>query len=151
MAWLRQAPLLTTINAILCKLQVACIKEHCLAKKKFGSAPFTVLSLDKSGLISSADIQRILDSNDGAATICVREDAGAEKRGGYFFHLKYHTEEGRVEIFTFERHPVVKLTLSDTVRFINHAAGRKFDEELLSLCQNEINFRADEVQPETDT
>lgn len=79
--------------------------------------------------------------NTNCITLCVRSEEGHSQRGGYFFCILKNFDTFSLE--TIEGIFVDSFSIDMLVRFINHASGRLFDSEMLSYCQNTINFRVD--------
>ncbi len=71
----------------------------------------------------------------------LRREGGAAKRGGFFFHLA--SVDAGVEFRDFGGEHIITLPTTEAVRLINHACGRIFDEEMLTLCQRAVNLRQD--------
>ena len=88
-------------------------------------------------------IQQLADcfTSTNGITLCVRSEEGHSQRGGYFFCILKTIDRFNLE--TFEGVFVDSFSIDTLVRFINHASGRLFDYEMLSYCQNTINFRVD--------
>jgi hypothetical protein len=85
--------------------------------------------------------KHIKDKINKGVSICLISEKGEEDRGGYFFHFK-KTKEGIV-FTSFDR--TTEFTLRDenaAIKLINHASGRKYDEEMWALSQK-INLRTD--------
>jgi hypothetical protein len=113
-----------------------------VAIRTFGSVPFPPLRVvDQEQPIEVAWLLLKLKEWGGAASILIRSEQGAERRGGYFFHVSQ--ESDGIQFADFEGETVVQLPLADAVRLINHASGRAFDEEMLLLCQRTVNLRQD--------
>ena len=113
-----------------------------MAFKKFGPVPYPPLSVaDRDEPIDAAWLASKLDAAPGGLSLLLRSGAGANQRGGFFFHMT--SSANGVWFHDFSRIQLVSLPLDNAVRLINHAAGREFDEEMLILCQKTINLRQD--------
>lgn len=80
-------------------------------------------------------------TNTNCITLCVRSEEGHSQRGGYFFCISKDADRFNLE--TIEGVFVDSFSIDRLLKFINHASGRLFDGEMLSYCQNTINFRVD--------
>lgn len=103
---------------------------------------FKIEKVDTASPLSESQLSRLLEGKVGI-TLLVRSADGEKKRGGYFFCIAKNDNEG----FSLETMEQVRIdaifTLGELTRFVNHAAGLKFDEEMLQHCQSHINFRTD--------
>ncbi|MFT4912690.1 MAG: hypothetical protein ACI9YM_001269 [Brevundimonas sp.] len=113
-----------------------------MAFATFGPVPFPPLQLIDRDLPIDGNWLTELLAERQQASFLVRSAAGNVKRGGYFFHVR-KTPDG-VQFVEFAGVAVVTLTISDAVNLINHASGRKFNSEMLLLCQQAINLRQDD-------
>lgn len=78
---------------------------------------------------------------EAGVSFCLREAQGHEKRGGYFFHIK-SSDQG-FTFRTFDRQIVCSFpTGAECAAFINHVAGRLYDEEMWQIAQK-VNLRTD--------
>ena len=82
--------------------------------------------------------------HDTEIMLCVRSATGHPHRGGYFFCIKYNNVTNQYELETVEGIRVANFTENNIVIFINHVAGLQFNNDMLSFCQNNINFRRDD-------
>jgi hypothetical protein len=82
-----------------------------------------------------------LDAAQGGLSLLLRSGAGANQRGGFFFHISL--SENGVSFHDFSGIRLVSLPLSEAVKLINHAAGREYNDDMLILCQRTINLRQD--------
>ena len=104
---------------------------------------FKLAKVDTAIPLSENCLSRLLYDKAGI-TLLVRAADGEKKRGGYFFCIM-KKEDGQFALETMEQERVDAIfTLRELTRFINHAAGLKFDEQMLQYCQRHINFRSDE-------
>ncbi len=117
-----------------------------MAKNVIGSSPFVVQTIDTDGPLVESQITKALGTKRGMS-LCVRTATGPHKRGGYFFHIRRSTSNC-VTVLDFENTEVVELTFAELVRFVNHASGREFDEDMFQLCQTVINYRQDQKDDE---
>lgn len=115
-----------------------------MPKNVLGETPFPLRVIDTDSPLSLEQILGLFHG-ENAATILVRSEHGPAKRGGYFFHTE--RSENLFQIFDFERNPIAKLSGDRLTRFINHASGRRFDDEMLLFCQSVVNFKLDETDP----
>lgn len=100
--------------------------------------PLVIIDSDKP-----ISIEQLADcfANRNCITLCMRSEEGHSQRGGYFFCISKNI--GRFSLETIEGVFVDSFFIDTLVKFINHASGRLFDNEMLSYCQNTINFRVD--------
>jgi len=104
--------------------------------------PFPPITfIDTNDPITASQLQSVLDTRGGKASICVRSSTGDEKRGGYFFHFAIHKQE--VSVHLFDGTEKVRLTFSQAVDLVNHCTGVVFSEAMLQLFQRDLNFRED--------
>ena len=103
---------------------------------------YNVITIDTDEPVSQAQLMEILNHQNGV-TLCVRSGHGHPKRGGHFFCITY-AENGEIILETMEQVYVDNFSVPDCIRFINHACGLRFDEEMQLYCQNSIHFRDDE-------
>ena len=74
-------------------------------------------------------------------SLCITSSEGEANRGGYFFHFRHGTEG--FTFSTFDREDVLTfVTGEESVEFMNHVSGRKYDENMWSKCQS-VNLRSD--------
>ena len=102
---------------------------------------YPIKTIDTDEVIKSTQLTSLF-ANDEGITLCVRSEKGHENRGGYYFCILKQSEESYL-LETIEGVEIDTFDLSTLVAFINHASGKKFNEELLDYCQNSINFRND--------
>jgi hypothetical protein len=117
-----------------------------VAKNVIGSSPFVVQTIDTDEPLVESQIKKALGTKRGVS-LCVRAAKGPHKRGGYFFHIRRSTNNS-VTILDFENRDVVELTFEELARFVNHASGREFDDDMFQLCQSVINYRQDQKDNE---
>ena len=103
---------------------------------------YPIQTLDTDSPITPDQIRGLWNASP-AVTLCVRSATGHKDRGGSFFCLRRQPDADAVSLETMEGIAVDSFSLEDLTRFINHAAGLKFDPEMLAYCQNSVNFRAD--------
>jgi len=104
--------------------------------------PFPPITfIDTNDQITASQLQSVLDTRGGKASICVRSGTGDKRRGGYFFHFAIH--EQVVSVHLFDGSEKVRLTLSQAVDLVNHCTGLVFSEAMLQLFQRNLNFRED--------
>lgn len=103
---------------------------------------YSVMTINTDAPISREQLIGILDHQNGV-TLCVRSQSGHENRGGYFFCISYNKDQ-EIILETMEQVYVDTFSVPDFIRFINHACGLQFDQEMRLYCQNSINFRNDE-------
>lgn len=103
---------------------------------------YPIKVIDTNSPISLEQLNNAFDGLD-AITLCVRSKNGHPNRGGHFFCIRnsQHSEEMHLE--TIEGDDIDMFTPEQLIRFINHASGLLFDREMLTYCQNSINFRTD--------
>lgn len=73
-------------------------------------------------------------------SLCILRPGEPPDRGGYFFHVRVVGPD--VKFSTFDRADVLTLSEGAAVRFMNHVAGRRYDEEMWRLAQK-VNLRTD--------
>lgn len=113
-----------------------------MAFKKFGPVPYPPLSVvDRDEPIDEPWLTGQLDAMQGGLSLLLRSGAGANQRGGFFFHLSL--SENGVSFHDFSGIQLVSLPLAEATKLINHASGRAYDEGMLILCQRTINLRQD--------
>ena len=113
-----------------------------MAIKTFGPVPFPPLRVeDIDSPIDSLWLNGKLKEWDAKASLLLRTEKGAEKRGGFFFHLA--EGDNVISFHDFEGKIIIGLDMAKAVRLMNHVSGRRFDEEMLTLCQRQINLRQD--------
>lgn len=111
-------------------------------RDSYDGVPFPPLTfIDTNDPITASQLQTVLDTRAGQASICVRSGAGDKKRGGYFFHFSVHQQE--VSVHLFDGSEKVRLPLSQAVELVNHCTGAVFSEAILQLFQRNLNFRED--------
>ncbi len=103
---------------------------------------YRVMTIDTDNPISQEQLMDILNRHNGV-TLCVRSRLGHPNRGGHFFCISFN-ENREVVLETMEQVYVDTFSVPDCIRFINHACGLRFDQEMQLYCQNSINFRDDE-------
>ena len=103
---------------------------------------FRVTKVDTGTPLSECQLSQLLEGKSGIVLL-MRSAKGESKRGGYFFCIATK-DDGTFALETMEQIHVADFTIGDLTRFINHASGLRFDEEMLQYCQNSINFRTDE-------
>ena len=103
---------------------------------------YPIKVIDTNSPITLEQLNNAFDGLD-AITLCVRSEDGHPNRGGHFFCIRnnLHTEEMRLE--TIEGEYVDTFAPEQMSRLINHVSGLLFDREILTYCQNSINFRTD--------
>ena len=116
-----------------------------MPRKVLHTPPFPVLIVDRDEPFDEAGLFALLVHNEGR-TLCVRSAAGHPNRGGYFFHVLPGPEANW--LYDFEGRKVRLFDAPTLVRFMNHVCGRRFDSEMLALCQSEINLMQDETEEE---
>lgn len=103
---------------------------------------YPIKVIDTDSPISQEQLNNAFgDSN--AITLCVRSENGHPNRGGYFFCICKEQQSEEIHLETIEGDDIDMLALEQLIRFINHASGLLFDREMLTYCQNSINFRTD--------
>jgi hypothetical protein len=113
-----------------------------MAFQTFGPVPFApLIVLDRDAAVDAAMLQEHVNHR-GSASILIRTETGVPKRGGFFFHLTATVHGYRFH--DFGGTPIVTQPVQESVRLINHATGRTFDREMLTLCQRVINMRQDD-------
>lgn len=104
---------------------------------------FNIEKLDLASPLTEDYLSRLLHGKCGV-TLLVRSADGEKRRGGYFFCI-VPKEDGKFTLETMAQEQVdYDFTLNELTRFVNHASGLRFDDAMLRLCQNHINFRTDE-------
>lgn len=103
---------------------------------------YNIITIDTDKSISQEQLMEILNRQNGV-TLCVRSRLGHPKRGGHFFCLFYN-ENQEIILETMEQVYVDTFSVPDCIRFINHACGLQFDQDMQLYCQNSLNFRDDE-------
>jgi len=102
--------------------------------------PLRIIESDKE--ISWESLYKnIKDKIDKGVSICIVSEKGEEDRGGYFFHFK-RIKDG-IAFTNFDKS--IQFIVKDenqALKLINHASGRKYDEEMWELCQK-VNLRTD--------
>lgn len=103
---------------------------------------YPIKVIDTNSPITLEQLNNAFDGLD-AITLCVRSENGHPNRGGHFFCIRnnLYTEEMRLE--TIEGDYVDTFAPEQMTRLINHISGLLFDREILTYCQNSINFRTD--------
>lgn len=122
-----------------------------VAKKGFAGLPFPPLrEIDTDTPIDFTHIQAALGAaparpnGQEAASVVIRSKGGSAKRGGYFFHIARVSDSSQqFEVYDFEKRLIEVFDTATLIRFMNHCAGLRFDEDILKLCQTKINFRVD--------
>lgn len=103
---------------------------------------YDLKSIETDSEIHQSQILEALGKKQGV-TLCIRSKEGHKNRGGYFFSIEKSTGK-TFNLLTMESDIIVRnLDIETLTKLINHAAGLKFDENMLQYCQNEINFRTD--------
>jgi hypothetical protein len=115
-----------------------------MPRNVIGNAPYPVRTIDSDNPITFAQLADIVGTAEGAS-ICLRSATGHQNRGGYFFHFRPH--ENDFKLLDFVGHEVVRLSPEHLAKFINHASGRVFDEEMLIFSQSVVNLRQDQIAP----
>lgn len=103
---------------------------------------YPIKLLDTNSPISLEQLLNLFDELD-AITLCVRTENGHQNRGGYYFCIRKSQDADEMLLETIEGDAVTVLPQVQMLRFINHASGLAFDQEMLVYCQNSINFRVD--------
>ncbi len=103
---------------------------------------YSLMTIDTDKPIKQEKLIDILNRQNGV-TLCVRSHSGHPNRGGHFFCISYN-EKRNIVLETLEQVYVDTFSVPDCVRFINHACGLQYDQEMQLYCQNSINFRDDE-------
>ena len=104
---------------------------------------YPIRIIDTNSPILLEQLNHAFDGLD-AVTLCVRSENGHPNRGGHFFCIRkdrQHTEKMCLE--TMEGDDIDTFTAEQLIRFVNHVSGLLFDREMLTFCQNSINFRTD--------
>jgi len=116
-----------------------------MPKNVIGSAPFPpVVLIDTGEPITCQKLLSIINKRADGVTLCVRYESGAEKRGGYFFHVhRSSTNNDLWSLLTFEKKHIADVPSAFLCRLINHCTGQMFNEECFSFCTNVINLRSD--------
>lgn len=114
-----------------------------MAKHKSFPAPFgEPTQIDVDGLVSWGKIADLCRRRPGGFTIRVRTATGRPNRGGYLFHIR--ASDKRFLILDYRKRVMwTSPSRKQLLRFINHAAGRQFDEEMHLVCE-EINRKMGE-------
>ncbi len=113
-----------------------------MAFKKFGPVPYPPLSVvDRDEPVDEAWLAEQLVAAQGGVSLLLRSDDGANQRGGFFFHISL--SENSVSFHDFSGLQLVSLPLAEAAKLINHASGRAYNEDMLTLCQRTINLRQD--------
>ena len=113
-----------------------------MARNIIGSIPFALHIIDTDNEILQSEIENIF-STTPQVSICVRSQSGHTDRGGYYFHFEFNPDENTVNLYDITHTQIDTLPLETAVRFLNHASGRKYDEEMLRYCQSYVNFKQD--------
>lgn len=103
---------------------------------------YPIKVIDTDSPISLEQLNNAFDGLD-AITLIVRSEHGHPNRGGHFFCISNNHHTGEMCLETIEGDDVDIFDPEHIIRFINHAAGLLFDREMLTYCQNSINFRTD--------
>ena len=103
--------------------------------------PLLVLELD--GPVTWDWLEPLIrDRLEAGVSLCIVGSEGATNRGGYFFHLREEAEG--ITFSTFDRPNVLSFeTVEDSVAFINHVSGKRYDENMWVICQA-ANLKTDE-------
>lgn len=113
-----------------------------MAFRTFGPVPFPPLTItDRDDPIDADWLNLKIEELGGSASLLLRSTIGAAGRGGYFFHVARSGENFRFH--DFAKTPIIDLPPDQAVRLVNHASGRTYDPEMLTLCQRVINLRQD--------
>lgn len=102
---------------------------------------YPIKTLDTDNVIPSDQIASLLSTHH-QITLCVRSENGHPSRGGYYFCIS-EKSANTYDLETIEGVYVDTFSLDDLTTLINHASGKKFNQEMLDYCQNSINFRTD--------
>ena len=102
---------------------------------------YPIKTLDTDNVISSSQISSLL-SDCHQITLCVRSEHGHPNRGGYYFCISEKSAD-TYDLETIEGVYVDTFSLDALTTLINHASGKKFNQQMLDYCQNSINFRTD--------
>ena len=102
--------------------------------------PAPVVVLDVDGCLDERTLEDALDGRDDV-TLCIRSAEGPEARGGYYFSIR--RESGQYMLRTFDLDDILLITQTDLLELINHASGRRFSADMLTLAQRVINLRVD--------
>ena len=113
-----------------------------MARNIIGSLPFTLHTVDTDNEILPTELESIFLSYP-QVSLCVRSQSGHTDRGGYFFHFEINPDDNTVNLYDITRTKIDTLSLENAIRFLNHASGRKYDEEMLRYCQSYVNFKQD--------
>ena len=113
-----------------------------MARNIIGSLPFTLYTIDTDNEILKTELESIF-SRYPQVSLCVRSQSGPPDRGGYFFHFEINPNGNTVNLYDITHTNIDTLSLDTAVRFLNHASGRKYDEEMLRYCQSYVNFKQD--------
>ena len=113
-----------------------------MARNIIGPLPFTLHTIDTDSEILQTELESIF-SIYPQVSLCVRSQTGHPDRGGYFFHFEINPADNTVILYDITHTKIDTLSLENAVRFLNHASGRKYDEEMLRYCQSYVNFKQD--------
>ena len=115
-----------------------------MPRNSLGRTPYPLVRIDTDDPLTAERLSKLLDETNGGVSICVRSKDGHPNRGGHFFHMQREAaSRGYIKLKTFDNENIDTFEIEKAVRLINHASGIVFDEEMLALCQNKINFRQD--------
>jgi len=115
-----------------------------VAKKQSYPAPFgDPVDIETDTAVTIAELTRVCRGRAKGVSIRVRTAAGTDRRGGYLFHFAPH-DRGFVLFDYRKRHLHRFDSLDQLLVFVNHVAGRQFDEAILDLC-DEINRKVGEA------
>jgi hypothetical protein len=110
--------------------------------RTFGPVPFPPLAvIDRDEPIDADWIINAMADRGGSVSLLLRTTVGVDGRGGFFFHLSQNGE--LLKFHDFAGDGIIDLPGDTAAKLINHASGRMFDPEVLTLCQRVINLRQD--------
>lgn len=109
-----------------------------MAKNPSFKAPFgEPIQIDSDGPISLDKLEECCRTRPRGFTMRIRTEQGNNERGGYLFHIKEVDE--KFVILDYRKRIVWKFeSTKDLLKFLNHAAGRRFDQDMLHVSE-EIN------------
>lgn len=104
------------------------------------TTPYITFDLDTE-LTEEQFLTEVADRID--INLAIRFPIGPDNRGGYLFSFTKLTDN-EFEFKTIEGEYIDKFNLDYLIKYVNHAAGLKFDRDMLDYCQKVINLKNDQ-------
>lgn len=124
------------------KISASDTRKSFMARNILGQSPYPISLCDGDLPLTQPGVSRILTDHRQGTSLLIRSSNGPANRGGYYFHVCLRND-GRVTLKDFSGVVISEMSIDELTRFINHATGRIFDEEMFQLSVSHINFRQD--------